>query len=232
VGKNALAGAVLGLGFMAAMSATADVIVGTPADPDIGNCFPWGCPYNAEYQQDYASSDFSGPITITELEFYNTQSNSMSTKLPTGSWTISLSTSSADPGSIGGNFAANLGGDNTVVFSSNIAQAWAFGDTLHIILSTPFSYDPALGSLLMDVVSLSNVDLNTYFDTNGSNNPGTLFTRVSCPGGIACADGDVNRGYGLVTGFSTGRTPIPEPGTLALLASALVSLVGATRRRR
>ncbi len=53
----------------------ADVIVGQPADSGAGNCIPFGCTiaWTSEYQQIYAASQFSGPITITNLEFFNTQ---------------------------------------------------------------------------------------------------------------------------------------------------------------
>src|ERR1700690_2138574 len=52
-----------------------DPIIGLPADPGNGNCFPFGCAYNGSYQQVYSSSQFSGPMTITALSFYNTQIN-------------------------------------------------------------------------------------------------------------------------------------------------------------
>jgi hypothetical protein len=72
------------LGFLLAMPAMADVVIGNPPLPDDGNRFPWGTDYNAEYQQVYGSSSFSGPITITDLEFYNTAYDSGSTELPSG----------------------------------------------------------------------------------------------------------------------------------------------------
>ncbi len=118
---------------VSAIPAAANVTVGLPADAESGNCYPFGCAYSGEYQQVYASNQFSGPITITNLEFFNKQFNSGATAMNSGTWTISLSTTSADWNTLSGIFSSNIGSNNTQVFSGNLSQSWAFGDTLVII---------------------------------------------------------------------------------------------------
>jgi len=205
------------------------MIVGSPADVGTGNCFPWGCAYQGQYQQVYTSSVFSGPLSITDLEFYNTAVDFGATSMNTGNWDIFLSTTAVDWNTITGNFVTNLGPDNTLVFSGNLAQPWAFGDTLHIMLSTPFNYDPASGNLLMSVIASGTSAPGgfIFFDTNGFNGGGfngnTIMGRMY--------NGAVDHGYGLVTGFSTGGTTVPEPGAISLFALAATALYALKRRR-
>lgn len=226
---------LLCLFLLTAMSATAGVVVGSPADPGTGNCFPFGCAYSGEYQQVYNAGQFSGPITITDLEFYNTQINAGATLMNSGNWAISLSTTAADWNSLSGTYASNIGADNTVVFSGNLSQSWAFGDTLQITLSTPFTYNPLDGNLLLDVVAsgTSAPGGSIYFDTNGYDNGGfdgnNYLGRVYCNG--CYPTGVVNNGYGLVTGFDAGTSGVPEPATEALFGLG-IAVFGLVARRR
>lgn len=224
-----------------AAPAMAGVTIGLPADVGVGNCFPFGCAYSTygsgEYQQVYNSGQFATdtPITITSLEFYNTAFNFNATAMNSGNWTISLSTTPADWNTLVPNFASNLGGNNTQVFSGNLAQPWGFGKTLQINLSTPFIYDPLAGNLLMDVVATGTSDVGgseIFFDTNGYNSAdiangfNTYLGRVYDNGAL-----NVNSGYGLVTGFNEPVSATPEPSTMLTLASGILGLAGLARKR-
>ena len=219
---------------MLAVPTFANIIVGLPPDPGTGDCFPFGCAYSGEYQQVYTHSVFPGPITITGLEFFNTVFNNFATSMNSGNWTISLSTTGADWNTLSGTFALNIGGNNTQVFSGNLSQAWAFGDTLAIVLSSPFTYNPAGGNLLMDVTVSNASDSGglIFFDGNGFNgitaNGNTIMGR-------AYGAGRVDHGFGLVTEFVTSPSTVPEPSPRMLLETglgllAIVSFVRLARR--
>ena len=145
------------------------------------------------------ASAISGAIAITGLQFFNTQNNSGATSMPSGTWTITLSTTNANWNTLSTNFDTNVGANKIVVFSGNLTQPWSFGNTLTITLSRSFIYTPANGNLLIDVTASGTVAPGGYifFDTNGFNggarNGNSTFGMVDFDG--------VFSGYGLVTGF-------------------------------
>jgi hypothetical protein len=199
-------------------SAAANIIIGNP-DLGSGNSNPFGNPgtlWGPEYQQVYASSDFSGPITIRDLEFFNTQL--LGGSPDSGSYTISLSTTSAQVDNLDfTTLSNNIGANNTVVFTGSLPSL--VGGELHLVLSNPFTYNPVSGNLLIDVVSsdAGNTDTKLFLDAmNGDANG--IFSRTYSTSG-----GSFNSGWGLVTGFSTGGA-VPEPSTWAMILFGFASL--------
>jgi hypothetical protein len=204
------------------MISQASVTVGT-GDPGTGNCFPFGCGYGGDYQQVYGSTQFSGPITIGALDFYNTKFDSGATTMNSGTWTISLSTTSAGVNGLGTPGSTNLGADNTLVFSGNLSQPWTFGDTLHIDLSHAFTYNPASGNLLMDI------------EVSGSSDAGgDLFFDMQKDSGVMSREFyGTTDGWGLVTTFESGSvSTVPEPASGVLLVAGLGLVAGLSQRRR
>jgi len=213
------------------------VRVGSPADTGTGNCIPFGCGYNGEYQQIYTAGAFSGPITINALQFYNTQNDGGATAINSGNWEISLSTTPADWNTLSATPGANVGSDNSVVFDGNLSQSWTFGDTLTISLSSPFTYDPSNGNLLMDVLSSglpaigSTGSSSIYFDTNGFDSGN--YDGNSIMGRVSYKTAD--SGYGLVTGFDSVSAPVtsvPAPPTFLLIGPGLIALAAPRRSKK
>jgi PEP-CTERM motif len=220
--------ATLGVGLlgMFAMPAAAQVTVGTWDGS--GNCFPFGCDLgfpSTYYQQVYSASAFSNAGFITGLDFFiqpDFQYN-----LNTMNFTMSLSTTSlglnvdGSGGISSSNPDANLGADNALF--GNFSISGAAPSTLSFT-GVPFYYDPALGNLLLDirVTSLTGADpsLRSFYQEQQD---APLFSR-------ATDFGTEFEGVGLVTQFDYG--PVPEPGTMTLLATGLAGMAGAGWRRR
>jgi len=103
-----------------------------------------------------------------------------------GTYTISLSTTSASVNGLSTNLANNIGADNVILFNGTLPAI--AGGQLDISLSGSFLYNPSAGNLLLNVVSNDVCCGFAFLDQNSNN--GGVFSRAygsAVPGPIAGA---------------------------------------------
>jgi hypothetical protein len=167
----------------------------------------------------YAASEFSGPISITSITFYNTED--VPGNIQEGTYTFRLSTSPLTVATMDfTDFAANVGADEALFAVADLSGS-AFPS--FSILGGPFVYDPADGDLLLDITVTYGVESPAVFLDSRSGTAGGAFSRYHNYG-AAFAD------WGLVTGFNEAGGAIPEPSTLLLIPTAMVGLAFLRRR--
>jgi hypothetical protein len=195
--------------------------VGAPGNPFDGDCAPFGCA--VEYQQVYGAGLFPGAISITGLTFFN--NNFVPGSIADANYAISFSTTAAAVNGLSATFANNLGSDNQVFFSG--ALGGLIGPANQFTLTgTPFTYNPALGNLLLTVTSDgTGMNFSVFLDFL-SNAPAGTFSRAYSfdTSGVAR---NLENDTGLVTEFTYSAvvSAVPEPASLFLLGSALLAIL-------
>src|SRR6266404_326543 len=113
-------------------------------------------------QEAYGHFPAQGMI-ITELRFRPDRFYGQAFTTTVASIQFNLSTTTRDPEALSNTFANNTGGDETVVFSGPLTISSQFSGPaggpkdfdIAVPLTTPFLYNPAVGSLLLDIRNFS-----------------------------------------------------------------------------
>lgn len=117
IGAVLLAAALVGSA--AREAAASSITIGNPASGEI-NTFPFGGAYAAllatRYQQVYSGSLFGGSFSIDAVSFYAADAPGLSGTNANGTYTLSLSTTSAGVNGLSSNLASNVGTDTEVSF--------------------------------------------------------------------------------------------------------------------
>lgn len=226
--KQKIGSAFLGALFLVASAgllSAAPVTVGTP---DNGNCYPFMCNDSGtssgesiQYQQVYSSSAFSGPIDISSLTFYYATAFGGTEAVLHGNYDISLSTTSKPVNGLSTTLSSNIGPDNATFFDGALGGPYTNSFT---ISGTPFSYNPANGNLLVNIVvtNQDNVPNGTGNGYNEADDSGSMESRAY----MLVGRSGVVDSVGLVTTFNATATPEPSSASTAGMGM-LVLLAGA-----
>jgi hypothetical protein len=200
-----------------AAPAQASVTVGV-ADSFGGNCFPFGCGYTGEYQQVYGSSAFSGPITIDTVTFF--PRNDPGSGPNASAFTLTFYLTSRPVNGL----TTNPGTNETTLLSS-------FGTFVpgssYQLTGNSFTYDPALGNLLLDISTSGAPSFGDSFYFSSAS--GDAMSNLYRSGGTGALTTGTN---GLVTQFSQVNSAVPEPATWAMMLIGFGAVGSAMRRRR
>ena len=191
------------------------VIIGLPADPGPGggNCAPFGCTGSGvrgftRYQQVYNKAQFSEPLLIDTISFFDAGHNG---NLNSGTYTLSLSTTSKPVNGLDlVTFDNNVGSDN-----QTFAVVLLTGGAVPSVLTfsgTPFLYNPGLGNLLLDIhiTDIAHTGSPSFFASRSGTANGRFSRAMDSGGGFV--------DYGLVTKLGESNEvvdlPVPEPTTV------------------
>jgi hypothetical protein len=248
-GRNRLTFLRLLVGTVAALlliiPAHADMLVGSPGDS--GSCIPFGCSDASVFQQVFDASLFSSPVTITGLQFLVFDDPfgppNVDTVFP-AQFHIQFSIVPVAVNALDSTLANNLSGA-VVVQDFFIGQVADPVGGLFTIDTTPanfFTYDPALGNLLMQIetdADFNDPTITMFASTNTASGGKFSSAWDSTPNTIQCPDGSsasscLAPDSGLVVDFRTATdiSTVPEPSAILLLFTVLAMVAVPGWRRR
>jgi hypothetical protein len=205
---------------------------------DSGNCLPFMCNVSntnvgqsIDFQQVYSRSAFSGMSTIDSITWYfDANVNNVGIALG-GTYEFEWGYAALNSvNNLSSTLANNyISGPNVIGTATIPAGGESDNPTLTLSGFTPFTYNPALGNLLLEIIVTNQDNVGNDGIHNGYNeadSTGTVTSRAFCTANGCSADA-----VGLVTTFDVVNSSVPEPGTLVLLGSGLLAF-GMMRIRR
>jgi hypothetical protein len=184
---------------------------------------PFTAPIDARSQSLYGASSFPGPTVITQIA-YRLDGGAQSVNFTITDIQINFSTFAG--ANLSTTFANNVGSDETVVLNRGSLPIVMGGGSspnafdLVINLDHPFSYDPADGDLLVDIVKYSGEFARQNLDSQSTLNVSTIFS----------SDALTSTGGALHEVLVAQFTVVPEPQPITLLLVGCVSLLIYSRR--
>jgi hypothetical protein len=191
-------------------------------DGSTPNGFPFGWTYSlypgTRYQQAYAAQDFAGlgPISIHSIDFFLTYPGT----LGASTYSLYFSTISAGIDTLSNSdFNSNRGADNALFATVTLSGA---APPVLTFTGTPFTYDPAAGNLLLDIIVSPGGQNGTAGFAANMYEPG-VFSRYHDFGLTTIS-------AGLVTQFD--YAVVPEPSMAGLLVIGVAAAVLRKHRNR
>ena len=175
------------------------------------------------FQQVYSASEFqglpAGGADLTALCFRVDGPLGFTAFAVITNLQVMISTTTRGPDQLSTTFASNLGSDAKIVLAPSLypfeADGGQFNGTPNpftgcFYFTTPFSYDPSMGNLLIDIQTFSNNRSIPPFDAVN-----ILGDSVSS---VASYNGNLNVGQADTRGLLTDLffVPVPEPSVISL----------------
>ncbi len=173
-------------------------------------------------QESYAASMFpTQKILITEIRWRPSAPAGKAFTNTISNFQLNLSTFAGEPAQMSTTFANNVGADDTVVYNGPLALSSAFTGPapgpkdfdMVVPLMTPFLYDPAKGSLLVDIRNFSGGNVSAVDAGAG---PDGRIKRVFRSGSVTAATGASDNGADVLNIIYTAAVIPPYISTQPL----------------